>query len=201
MTATRGLVFALCIAYAALGYALIAWKYQNFGRLGRRGQVAFVALHLWVVVSNVVLFAGWVVHDYRLGSWHPVPLAGVGLFLAGAAVVLWALAQLRAAAFVPSENGLFTGGPYAWVRHPVYAGGMLGAFGLAYAAGSVWVLGYAATLALLLYWVSRSEEEELVRRFGAAYRAYARDRGRFVPLRKPVNARGGSLSQQKGLPR
>lgn len=181
-------MFSLSVTYTALGYAVIAWKYRNFGALGRKGRIAVVALHLWVVISNVVLFVGWVLHDSRLGAWHPVPLAGVGLFLTGAALVLWALAHLRWRALVPSPNGLLTEGPYAWVRHPVYGGGIWGAFGLAYAAGSAWVFGYAMVLALLLYRVSRSEEEELVRRFGSAYLAYARDTGRFVPCRRPCRA-------------
>lgn len=82
-----------------------------------------VALHLWVVFSNVILFAGWVIHDYRFSSWHPFPLAGFGFFLAGAALILWAIAHLRWAAFVPSAERPLIRGPYAWVRHPVYAEG------------------------------------------------------------------------------
>lgn len=185
----RLLAFCLSVTYAGLGYALIAWKYQNFTRLGPRERNLLVALHLWIVFSNVTVFAGWVIHDYRLGSWHPFPLAGFGLFLAGAALILWALARLRSAAFVPSAETPLTEGPYAWVRHPVYAGGILAAFGLAYAAGSVWILSYAAVVAVLLHWVSRSEERELIQRYGPAYSVYAEDKGRFLPSRKPVTGR------------
>ncbi|MBI2161191.1 MAG: isoprenylcysteine carboxylmethyltransferase family protein [Candidatus Rokubacteria bacterium] len=181
---TRLLAFCLSVAYAGLGYALIAWKYQHFARRGPRTRKALVALHLWIVLSNVLLFVAWVIHDYRFGSWHPVPLAGFGLFLVGTTLILWALARLRSAAFVPSAERPLTEGPYAWVRHPMYAGGVLAAFGLAYLAGSAWAFGYATVIALLLYWLSRSEEVELARRYGQAYRAYAEGKGRFVPLRR-----------------
>jgi protein-S-isoprenylcysteine O-methyltransferase Ste14 len=183
----RVVAFGLSVAYASLGYALIAWKYQNFARLGLRGKKVLVTLHLWIVSSNVALFAGWMIHDYRPRSWHPFPLAGFGLLLTGAALVFWALAHLRSAAFVPSAERPLSEGPYAWVRHPVYAGGILGAFGLAYAAGSPWLFSYAAVLAVLLRWVSRREERELIQRYGEAYRVYAEGKGReglFPSLRR-----------------
>lgn len=37
------------------------------------------------------------------------------------------------------------------MHHPMYAGGVLAAFGLAYLAGSAWAFGYATVIALLLY--------------------------------------------------
>jgi protein-S-isoprenylcysteine O-methyltransferase Ste14 len=191
------LAFCLSVTYAGLGYALIAWKYQNFTRLGLRGRKVLVALHLWIVFSNAGLFATWVIHDYRLGSWHPFPLAGFGLVLAGTALILWALAHLRSAAFVPSTEEPLTEGPYAWVRHPVYAGGVLTAFGLAYAAGSVWIVSYAAAVAVLLHGVSRSEERELIRRYGQAYRVYAGGKGRFFPFRRPVASEARSLRPEE----
>lgn len=194
---TRLIAFALSLAYTGLGYGLIAWKYQNFSRLGPRRRRVLVALHLWFVFSNVALFAGWVIHDYRPGSWHPFPLAGFGLFAAGAALVVWALAHIRSAAFVSSAEGPLTEGPYARVRHPVYAGGILGAFGLAYAAGSIWIFSYAAVIAVLLHWVSQSEERELIRRYGQAYRVYARGTRRFLPIGKPVTRRGRSLGPEE----
>ena len=181
---TRLLAFCLSVTYAGLSYALIAWKYQHFARLGPRTRRALVALHLWIVLSNVLLFVAWVIHDYALGSWHPVPLAGLGLLLVGTTLILWALAHLRSVAFVPSAERPLTEGPYAWVRHPIYAGGVLAAFGLAYLAGSAWAFGYATVIALLLYRLSRSEEVELARRYGPAYRAYAEGKGRFVPFRR-----------------
>lgn len=194
---TRLLAFCLSVTYAGLTYALIAWKYQNFTRVGPRGRKVLVALHLWIVFSNITLFAAWVIHDYWLGSWHPFPLAGFGLVLAGTALLLWALAHLRSAAFVPTAAEPLTEGPYAWVRHPVYTGGILAAFGLAYAAGSVWVFGYAAVVAVLLHGVSRIEESELIQRYGQAYRAYAEGKGRFFPFRKPVASQSRSLRPEE----
>lgn len=194
---TKVIAFALSLGYTGLGYVLIAWKYQNFSRLESRGRRMLVALHLWFVFSNAALFAGWALHEYRPGSWHPFPLAGLGLVLLGTALIFWALAHIRSGAFLPSAEKPLTEGPYAWVRHPVYAGGILAAFGLAYAAGSVWAFSYAAVVALLLHWVSRSEEGELIRRYGQAYRVYAEGKGRFCPFSKPVTSRGRSFEPEK----
>jgi protein-S-isoprenylcysteine O-methyltransferase Ste14 len=198
---TRLIALSLSLAYTGLGYGLIAWKYQNFSRLGPGGRRGLVALHLWFVLSNVTLFAGWVIHDYRPASWHPFPLARFGLFVAGAALVVWALAHIRSAAFVSSAKRPLTEGPYAWVRHPVYLGGILGAFGLAYAAGSPWIFSYAAVIAMLLHWVSQSEERELIRRYGEAYRVYALGTRRFLPIRKPVTRTGRSLAPEEDCQR
>lgn len=181
--------FGLSLVYTGLGYALIAWKYQHFSRLGPRERRVLVALHIWVVASNVALFTGWVVFEHRSLSWHPFPMAGLGLALAGTMLVLWALSHLRHATFIPFTARPVDGGPYGWVRHPVYAGGILATAGLAYFSGSTLVLFYAVVVSGLLYWVSKAEEIELIGRYGEAYLLYADRRGRFLPRWKPATMR------------
>jgi len=181
---TKLFAFGLSLLYTGLGYGLITWKYQNFSRLGPRVRKVLVALHVWVVASNIALFTGWVVSEYQTISWHPFPMAGLGLGLAGAMVILWALSHLRQATLVPSTERPVTGGPYGWVRHPVYAGGILAALGLAYFSGSIRILLYAGVVGVFLYWVSKAEEMELFRRYGRTYLLYAERTGRFVPHRK-----------------
>src|SRR2546425_1177794 len=61
----------------------------------------------------------------RPAPWHHPPWgveAGLGLQLAGLAVVLASLAALgRSFGFAAADRGLVTRGPYAVVRHPIYA--------------------------------------------------------------------------------
>ncbi len=90
----------------------------------------------------------------------------------GLLFILWGVYTLREAVFVP-ENKLVAAGPYRFVRHPMYSGGIIGAFGLALFAGSVLGAVYSFVLALVLSHIADAEEEELMERFGE-YVEYAR---------------------------
>lgn len=71
-------------------------------------------------------------------------------------------------------------GIYSRVRHPVYAGVILGSFGLALFSGSLSTLAVAAALSLFYYLKSRYEETLLVRAF-PGYAAYRVRTGRLAP--------------------
>ncbi len=78
-------------------------------------------------------------------------------------------------------------GPYALLRHPVYAavlwnGTAITAFGL----GSWLVLLAVVPLHLVWVWLVRLEEEQLAARYGAAYEAYSADTGQFFPSWKTL---------------
>jgi protein-S-isoprenylcysteine O-methyltransferase Ste14 len=69
---------------------------------------------------------------------------------------------------------LITDGPYSWVRHPLYAGFLVLASGLAILVPIVETLMFAAfSFAVTLMYV-RKEEEFLLKRYGKAYRDYMR---------------------------
>jgi len=86
----------------------------------------------------------------------------------------WPLATQR-------EHPLLTTGFYRWVRHPSYAGALVGAVG--------WVLLFRSGLGLILVAllfpffnpVIQAEEALLLAEFGADYRAYQRRTWRLVP--------------------
>ncbi len=80
-----------------------------------------------------------------------------------------------------THHTLVTTGPYAWVRHPFYA-----AFALATVANALvaanWFLFVTGALAFTLLVIRcRTEERNLIARFGDEYRAYAKRTGRFLP--------------------
>ena len=84
-------------------------------------------------------------------------------------------------------------GPYALLRHPMYAavlwnGTAVTAFGL----GSWLVLVAVVPLHLIWVWLVRLEEAQLAARYGAAYEAYSADTGQFFPrwesLKKTIRA-------------
>lgn len=72
-------------------------------------------------------------------------------------------------------------GAYKYVRHPMYLGGIIGAFGLALLAGSLPGAVYSFVLALVLSHIADAEEENLRARFGEEYVEYARKVPKLLP--------------------
>jgi protein-S-isoprenylcysteine O-methyltransferase Ste14 len=114
-------------------------------------------------------------------AWFGVAAAGVGTGLA-----LWARLRLgrnwSGAANLGRDHELIESGPYAFVRHPIYAGLLLGLLGTAIAIGEVrGFVGVGLVLAGF-WWKSSLEEKLLIQRFGSRYLAYrARVRASLVP--------------------
>ena len=107
-------------------------------------------------------------------------LAAAGLLLRG-----WAAGTIR------KDEELTMGGPYAFLRHPLYVGSFLVGVGLGVAGGHwVWpvlvivyfVVVYGRTLA--------EERERLGRLFGSRFEEYARRVPALLPRLTPYRARG-----------
>lgn len=124
---------------------------------------------------------------------QPTPalfLAGAVLAVIGQAIRIWAAGTIH------KSREVTTGGPYAYVRHPLYCGSFFIALGYGLMTGLWWSL----VLLLALYFVLHgaavaSEERKLCEMFGDAYREYARRVGRFFPRL------GGSTEGEAPLPR
>lgn len=97
-------------------------------------------------------------------------VGGGGLALTGAL----ALGPALTPSPLPAAGGeLRTGGPYAWLRHPVYAGLATAAWGRALGTGARRHGLAAAALSALFAVKARVEERRLVARY-PAYADYAR---------------------------
>jgi protein-S-isoprenylcysteine O-methyltransferase Ste14 len=112
--------------------------------------------------------------DYRYG-WSAVPLAAIMagdlLVAAGFAIIFMVFKENTYASGVvrvEAEQRVISTGPYARVRHPMYAGGALLLLGTPLALGSWW--GLAAGVALTAVIVVRLLDEE--RRLAAELRGY-----------------------------
>lgn len=107
------------------------------------------------------------------------------LLCAGVAVGAWALAANRPGNFnirpdPHPEGRLVTGGPYAWVRHPMYLAVLLAmaAFAL---GGDAWQWAAWAALAAVLAAKARREERGLAI-LHPGYEAYRRRTRAIVPF-------------------
>lgn len=144
--------------------------------------VAMIAL--WRPVRGVV----WEVEigPAATGLWalHALGwLVAVLGFRAAGTAHLFGLAQARASAEgrVYVEPPLVTSGPYAWIRHPLYAGTLVALWTVPTMTVGRFLL--AAGLSAYIAIGARFEERDLERRHGAGYHAYRSNVPGFVPIR------------------
>ncbi len=79
-----------------------------------------------------------------------------------------------------AHTDLIDSGPYRLIRHPIYTGVLLTAFGSALAHGHPVVFVMAIALAIFFSIKSRYEET-LLRQVFPGYREYEKQTGRFLP--------------------
>lgn len=115
-----------------------------------------------------------------------VRYAGLGLFMAGAALRIGSMRTLgpRFTVWVAIQEGhlLVTDGLYRFVRHPSYTGALLTVFGWALVFRSDIGLMLAGIMIPLLISRIHAEERLLTREFGAEYANYRARTWRLLPL-------------------
>jgi protein-S-isoprenylcysteine O-methyltransferase Ste14 len=141
-------------------------------------------------LAGLVFLAIFVVPglDHRFG-WSQVPLAvsfaGDGLIAFGFLIVFLTFRENTfTAGTIEIADGqhVIDSGPYAFVRHPMYAGALILIAGLPLALGSWWGLVPAALLVPIIVWRLVREEAFLAANL-AGYRNYqGRVRHRLAPI-------------------
>lgn len=147
-----------------------------------------------VMVAMIALWTGWLILmglDAGRYHWSEIPLALQGLgfvLLCLGSYLVWLTFKANSYAApvikIQKERGhsVVTTGPYAYVRHPMYAGALLFLFGAPLLLGSGWGLLGAVVLAMLLGLRTVLEERTLKAELDG-YTDYAgRVRYRLVPL-------------------
>ncbi len=174
--------FIVIILYMAVTYHVIALKYtksRDFSSFRTETRALLVVIHVSIVISNILLYFWLIWRDY-----NPVHIiisaVGLLMFSSGLFIIFWGIHSLRKAVFVP-ENKVIVSGPFAFVRHPMYFGGIIGAIGLALVAGSLLGLVYSFFLALVLLHISNAEEKDLEARFGMEYVGYKKKVPKLFP--------------------
>lgn len=162
---------------------------QEVERLGRgwedprRGvAVAWLAAQF----ASIVAWAALVVATAQLPPPWVAALPGVVLAAGGSALAVWALAAMGGSVSPLPEPGagatLVDSGPYRWMRHPIYAGLVVGMLGVAVFVRSAAAAAGAGVVGVLL-WLKARYEETRLRMAVPGYVEYSRRvRGRMVPL-------------------
>jgi protein-S-isoprenylcysteine O-methyltransferase Ste14 len=179
------------------GLAIGIWLLKtNPGLLAERMKSPFSAdqrpRDRWVIIAMELLLCIWLVFiglDTRFDWSHVPPWAeAIGAALIAAAFYGW-VGVLRANSFasvtvrLQQERGqtVISTGPYAIVRHPMYAYAVLLLVGMPLLLGSLWGL-LGAPLIMSLMAVRASGEEALLMDGLAGYREYAEKvRFRLLP--------------------
>ena len=132
----------------------------------------------WWVVAQFALF-GLILVALTRNVDPAVPLRGLGWGLVGLAILIagWAMWLIRdkiTAMPAPVDGAvLVERGPFAVVRHPIYAGVILGFLGFSIKGGNAAALGLSALLIPFFYAKTQHEERLLTARFPeyATYRS------------------------------
>jgi protein-S-isoprenylcysteine O-methyltransferase Ste14 len=181
-----GAVF--CVLWVLIEYAArrSTWR-QGAGRRRSspldRGTYPMIAIALTLsAFIDAIFFLG------RVGPQLPLAASYVGaaLMLVGLGLRYWSMDTLGQFFTNPitirPDHVIIRKGPYRWIRHPAYTGGLLVAIGLPLVLG---VLGafLAAVVVCGFAYVYRIhiEERALLEKFGANYEAYRATTARLVP--------------------
>jgi protein-S-isoprenylcysteine O-methyltransferase Ste14 len=135
-----------------------------------------------LLVAAQFALIGWLIWPFTPQAWSPPALA-----LLGCAVILglWTLVHNRPGNFnirpEPKATArLVTGGPYRYMRNPMYSAVLLFAAAEVLAYRDLWKIACWVALALVLLAKALLEERGL-RALFPGYAAYARRVRRFIP--------------------
>ena len=148
----------------------------------------FIGLVLIFLPAQVLSWSG-VTRPTPLGT---LQIVGTAVTVLGAALAVWCVLIFAVvgrgtpAPFDPPRR-LVAGGPYRFVRNPMYLGADLALAGATLFYESIALLGFlilfmAVTQAFVVFY----EEPTLRRMFGASYRAYCEAVSRWIPHRAPT---------------
>ena len=165
-------------------------------KLDRRQEGLFILVTLrsvgiafWLELIAWMVDPGWM-------SWSSLPLptwlrwTGVGNIVIACGLTIWTLRclgkNLTDTVVTRQQHTLVMHGPYRWVRHPFYDCAALLVVAGSLTAANWFLFVNGIVVFSLLVIRTRTEEENLVARFGDSYRAYRERTGRFLPEFKTI---------------
>ena len=160
-------------------------------KLDRRQEGLFILLTLRPL--GLAMMAGLIAFIVSPASmaWSAVPLpawlrwTGAAIGILAGLLLAWTFRSLGTnltdTVVTRKEHTLITTGPYRWIRHPLYTAVALAVVSNGLVAAN-WFVFLTGSLAFALLVIRcRTEEANLIARFGDEYRAYAVGTGRFLP--------------------
>jgi protein-S-isoprenylcysteine O-methyltransferase Ste14 len=172
--------------------ALVVWIIAALfvKRAERSEPLGSRLIHLgWAAVAAVLL-------SFRRLPWAPlnvrvIPrsfvLGNLGLLMTvgGIAFAIWARFYIgrnwSGRVTIKKDHELIRSGPYAIVRHPIYAGLLVALAGTTIAIGQIRAILALAIIAIGLHFKARTEEKFMREQFGEEYARYEREVKSLIP--------------------
>jgi len=171
---------------------LVIWLVWGLGTKKtqqREGISSRLSYMIFSVAAFYLMFSGDVPEGWlrtrllALNLW--TEWLGIAITAAGLGFAIWARAYLgrnwSGTVTVKVGHELVRGGPYRWVRHPIYSGMILAMLGTALERGQM--RGFIAVVLLYAGFKikSRIEEQAMAATFGPEYAEYMNNTGAIVP--------------------
>ena len=188
------LVLALTLAAAValgglLGYAFINRSFEFWPAPDKRSWQFNTAFGLFrIFCGGTVVFAALDWGSLGWDHWSRLAI-GTPLMLGAFAVTLRGYLFLGIDNTYCAQDGLVTGGLYAYSRNPQYVSSVLATVGLAIFADSAITLGLAAVLFVLYTLFALNEERWLHEGYGERFARYMQEVPRFLDIRSFRRAR------------
>ena len=167
------------IVWAITSFQAKASVRRSFGSTGWMVRLGILVL---VVLLGQAMSTGRLP---RLTFPYGAMVLGAALTVFGVAFAIWARLTLGSNWGMPMtlrENPeLVTGGPYAYVRHPIYTGLIFAILGTALVIGAIWLFIFFVSL-VYFFLSSGQEEKDMMQRFPDAYPAYRTHTKRLIPF-------------------
>lgn len=171
----------LAVLMASIGAILVYLVKNDPALLARRSnnaeEVASQKIIHFLVNLTFLAAEALPALDHRFG-WSAVPtymvIAGDGLVALGMLIIFFVFRENSFTAStvqVAADQRVVSTGLYAFVRHPMYVGGLIFIFGVPLALGSWWALLTFIQLVFVIAWRLVDEERFLVKNL-AGYSAY-----------------------------
>ena len=167
-------------AIAARGAKATQWREPLAGNWLHYALALLGTLVLLVPRATPAILAERFLPPSPIFAWFGVVLTALGLAIAIAARMALA-ANWSAAVEIKEEHALIRGGPYRYVRHPIYAAILLALLGSAIALDR-WNALLAFVLIFASLWIKSRHEENRLRHVLPDYAAYARETAAFIPF-------------------
>jgi protein-S-isoprenylcysteine O-methyltransferase Ste14 len=189
MTVYSWFILALWIAFIAVWAVMAVSAKRNVGARFRWGQIglrtAIIALVVWALSFPAVRRALRNARSHAAAVNALSGLVGVALCAFGIGLAIWARLHLGRNWGTPmsrKENpDLVTTGPYAHIRHPIYAGMLLGMLGSAIGQSAFWSIPLVFSAVYFVY-SARREEKLMIEQFPGQYPEYMSRTKMLVPF-------------------
>ncbi|HUY05534.1 MAG TPA: isoprenylcysteine carboxylmethyltransferase family protein [Candidatus Paceibacterota bacterium] len=150
--------------------------------------VALVVFVVWRVVTGTAHYSkatAVLAHNALFTPPAVVGWIGAALAVLGVAFAVWARFHLGTnwspVPAVKENHELVTSGPYRYVRHPIYTGVILAAFGAAL-TGTIFGMGIFLVVSVMFFLRISKEEEIMLELFPGAYPAYQARTKKLIPF-------------------